>query len=128
MLPYLLVAAGSAAGGIARYGTAELAMRWFGAGFPWGTLIVNVAGSFAMGLLNALTTPSGHLLLGSSSRQLIMIGALGGYTTFSAFSLQSLELMRQGHWPAAAGNVIGSMLLCLVAVWLGHLTATFLNR
>ena len=96
--------------------------------FPWGTLAVNVTGSFIIGIIGALAIPEGRL--DSSSRQFatqfLMIGVCGGYTTFSSFSLQTLNLLRDREWLYAGGNVILSVVLCLIAVWLGWLLgATF---
>ncbi len=127
MLPYLLVAAGSAAGGMVRYGTSELFVRLIGAGFPWGTIVINVVGSFAIGLLNALVAPDGGLLLGSASRQLLMVGFLGGYTTFSAFSLQSLQLLQAGRWTASTLYILSSVILCLAGVAIGQFIAKSLR-
>jgi CrcB protein len=125
---YLAVALGGALGSVARYAVSLGAARWLGAGFPWGTLIVNVAGSFAIGVLAALVTADGRPALGDGTRAFLMVGILGGFTTFSSFSLETLSLARAGAWGAAAGNASLSLLLCLGAVWLGFATATILNR
>ena len=116
---YLLVALGGALGSVARYAVSLGAARWLGAGLPWGTLIVNVAGSFAIGLLAALLTVDGRPALGGDARAFVMIGILGGFTTFSSFSLETLNLARSGALGAAAANTALSLLLCLAAVWLG---------
>ena len=87
--------------------------------FPWGTLLVNVAGSFAIGLLAALVTADGRPALGSDARAFLMVGVLGGFTTFSSFSLETLTLARTGALGAAAANVALSLVLCLGGVWLG---------
>jgi fluoride exporter len=128
MLNYLLVALGSALGGMARYGAAGLAARLIGPTLPWGTLIVNVTGSLVIGFLATLAAPDGRLLLPPDTRAFLVIGLCGGFTTFSSFSLETLNLARDGEWLWAASNVIGSVLLCLLAVWLGHLGAAALNR
>jgi CrcB protein len=128
MLNYLLVALGSALGGMARYGAAGLAARLIGPTLPWGTLIVNVTGSFVIGFLATLAAPDGRLLLPPDARAFLVIGLCGGFTTFSSFSLETLNLARDGEWLWAASNVVGSVLLCLVAVWLGHIGAAALNR
>lgn len=125
---YLAVGAGSALGGMARYGCSGVAAHLFGETFPWGTLIVNVAGSFVIGFFATLTAPDGRVFVGTTARQFVMAGFLGGYTTFSSFSLQTLNLIRDGDWLRVAGNVGGSVALCLVAVWLGHLAAASLNQ
>jgi CrcB protein len=125
---YLLVALGGALGSVARYAVSLGAARWLGAGLPWGTLIVNVTGSFAIGLLAALLTADGRPALGGDARAFVLIGILGGFTTFSSFSLETLNLARSGALGAAAANAGLSLLLSLAAVWLGFGAATFFNR
>ena len=110
----LLVAAGGAVGSLARYGVGLAAARWLGAGFPWGTLMVNVAGGLAMGLLAARVSPEHEQL-----RLLLGVGVLGGFTTFSAFSLETVRLMEQGA-ASAALYVIASLVLSVGACWLGY--------
>jgi len=124
----LWIAFGSALGGVLRYWCSGLVARWFGETFPWGTLIVNVGGSLLIGLFATLSAPDGRLLIGSVTRQFVMLGLLGGFTTFSSFSLQTLALAQNGEWLRAAANVVGSMLLCLIGVWLGHALAVAINR
>jgi fluoride exporter len=124
----LWIALGSALGGVLRYWCSGLIARWFGETFPWGTLIVNVAGSLLIGFVATLSAPDGRLLIGSVTRQFIMLGLLGGFTTFSSFSLQTLALAQNGEWLRAATNVVGSVLLCLMGVWLGHALAVAINR
>lgn len=119
---------GSALGGAGRYWCSGIAARGFGETFPWGTLIVNVVGSFIIGFFNSLTAPDGRFLVGTPARQFVMVGICGGYTTFSSFSLQTLNLVRDGELVDAAANVGGSVLACLIAVWLGHLAAVALNQ
>jgi fluoride exporter len=114
---------GGGLGSLARYGMSGLAARSIGETFPWGTIVVNVSGSFIIGFIAALASPEGRL--DSQSRafatQFLMIGVCGGYTTFSSFSLQTLNLMRDGEWLYAGGNILLSVILCMVAVWLGWL-------
>jgi CrcB protein len=124
---YCWIAIGSALGGIARYWCSGVAARLFGETFPWGTLFVNVSGSFLIGLFATLTGPDGRMFAGSTARQFVMLGLLGGFTTFSSFSLQTLTLAQDSEWLQAGGNIIGSVVLCLLAVWLGHLLALSLN-
>jgi CrcB protein len=126
-LLYCWIAVGSALGGIARYWCSGVAARLFGETFPWGTLFVNVLGSFIIGFFAALTAPDGRVFAGSTMRQFVMLGVLGGFTTFSSFSLQTLNLAQDGEWLQVGGNVVGSVVLCLVAVWLGHLLALTIN-
>jgi CrcB protein len=125
---YLLVMLGSALGGAGRYWCSGLVARHFGETFPWGTLAVNIIGSFIIGFFNGLTAPDGRFLVGTSTRQFVMIGLCGGYTTFSSFSLQTLNLVRDGELLDAAANVGGSVVACIISVWLGHLAAAALNQ
>src|SRR5207247_8085647 len=95
--------------------------------FPLGTLLVNVSGSFVIGLFFTLTDSEGSWLVGPSWRQFVMVGVCGGYTTFSSFSLQTLNLARDGEWLYASANAVLALVLCLLAVWLGHLLAMSIN-
>lgn len=128
MMTYVLIAIGSALGGMGRYWFGGLIDSRIGETFPWGTIIVNVTGSFAIGLFATLTGPDGRWLVGTSARQFVMIGICGGYTTFSSFSLQTLNLVRDGEVLYAGWNVIFSVVFCLLAVWLGHTAAVGLNQ
>ena len=125
---YVWIALGSAAGGAARYWCYGVAARLWGETFPWGTLLVNVVGCSFIGLFATLTGPDGRWLAPSSLRMLVMTGICGGFTTFSTFSLETLNLARNGEWFRAGSNVLASLLLCLVGVWLGYLLATALNE
>lgn len=116
---YLWVAAGSALGGMARYWCSGFVAERAGDAFPWGTLIINIIGSFVIGLFGGLTGPDGRFLVSPDVRVFVMVGLCGGYTTFSSFSLQTLGLMQDGEWVRAGANVMLSVVLCLVAVWLG---------
>ncbi|HZZ89437.1 MAG TPA: fluoride efflux transporter CrcB [Caulobacteraceae bacterium] len=127
MVTYLWIALGGALGSMARYGCSSLAASWFGETFPWGTLIVNVAGSAAIGFFATLTGPDGRVVA-PDARQFVMVGICGGYTTFSSFSLQTLNLARAGDMLSAGGNIVGSVVLCLLAVWLGHIGASALDQ
>ena len=127
-MQYLWVALGGALGSVVRYACSIGAARWLGATFPWGTLLVNVAGSFTIGLLAALLTADGRPALGSDARAFLMIGVLGGFTTFSSFSLETLTLARAGALGAAGANVALSLVLCLGGVWLGFVAAALFNR
>jgi len=125
---YLWIAIGSALGGVARYWCSGFVADLYGQTFPWGTLVVNVVGSFIIGFFGTITGPDGRLLVGSVARQFVMVGLCGGYTTFSSFSLQTLNLVRDGEWVAAGWNIGLSVALCLFAVWLGHISAAALNQ
>jgi len=127
-MTYLLVALGSAIGGAARYWCSGFVAQRAGEVFPWGTLAVNVIGSFVIGALAAMSEPDGRWYLGSEARQFLMIGVLGGFTTFSSFSLQTLNLLRDGEWGYAAANVAVSLAACLIAVWLGFAAAAHFNQ
>ncbi len=121
-MAYFWVALGSALGGVGRYWCNNAILGLLGTAFPWGTIAVNVVGSFAIGFLATLDPfPSRSWLPGPEARAFLMVGVCGGYTTFSAFSLQTLDQLRSGQWPEALGNVGLSVVLCLVSVWLGHL-------
>ena len=130
MLAYLLVALGGALGSVARYGFSG----WIGGMterqgslFPWGTLAVNITGSFLIGFLFALSEPGGRRWVGPTGREFFMYGVCGGYTTFSSFSLQTLNLLQDGEWLQAGGNVLLSVVLCLIGVWLGYFLGATLN-
>jgi fluoride exporter len=129
MLAYLWVAIGGALGSVARFWVNGLVSEKFGATFPWGTLAINVTGSFVIGIIGALAIPEGRM--DSPSRQFatqfLMIGICGGYTTFSSFSLQTFNLLREREWLYAGGNVILSVVLCMIAVWLGWLLGDMFN-
>jgi len=126
-MSYLWIFIGGGLGSIARFAASGLVARHIGETFPWGTLLVNVTGSLIIGFFATYTGTEGRWLVSSSARQFVMLGVIGGYTTFSSFSLQTLTLARDGEWFKAAANVMLSMVLCLVAVWLGHLLAAWLN-
>ncbi|MCX8493294.1 MAG: CrcB family protein [Chthoniobacterales bacterium] len=118
--PYLLVGVGGALGSVARAGMTDLVTRWMGNQFPFGTVVVNVMGAILMGLLAGYgETEPGRLIFSSGARTFLMIGVLGGYTTFSSFSLQTFLLMEQGNWIGAFLNVFLSVLLCVGGIWLG---------
>jgi CrcB protein len=128
MMLYLLVALGGALGSVARFALSGFVANHFGTTFPWGTFIINVTGSFIIGFYATLSGPEGRLFASGNSRQFFMTGICGGYTTFSSFSLQTLNLARDDEWLQAGGNVVGSVVACLVAVWLGHLAASYISQ
>jgi len=123
MLNYLWVVIGGAIGTGARFWLSGFVAQRGGEFFPLGTLLVNVSGSFAIGFFAALTDPQGRFLVSPSFRQFFMIGICGGYTTFSSFSLQTLDLAADGDWLKAGLNVFLSVFCCLAAVWLGRVLA-----
>ena len=122
------IVAGSAVGGLARYWLGGSIDAATGGTFPWGTLAVNIIGSLAIGIVAATTGPDGRFLVSPLVRQTIMVGVLGGFTTFSSFSLQTLLLARQSEWMYAVANVGLSLMLCLMAVWTGWLLGLTVNR
>ncbi len=127
MQSYFWVCLGSALGGGLRFWISGLIAARYGGAFPWGTFWVNVSGSMIIGFLGALSDPDGRFLLGPLARLFLMVGVMGGYTTFSSFSLQTLNLLQDGEWFQAAANVLLSVIVCLVAVWLGHIAGELLN-
>ena len=127
-MTWVWVMLGSALGGGLRYWISALAAQHISETFPIGTLAVNVTGSFVIGFFATLTGPDGRVFVGSDARQFVMTGVCGGYTTFSSFSLQTLTLAQDGEWALAGLNVVLSVVLCLVAVWLGYVAAAALNQ
>jgi fluoride exporter len=125
---YLAVGLGSAIGGSARWLASDMMHEWLGVGFPWGTLFVNVTGSFVIGGYAALAGPDGRLFPGPRQRHFVMTGICGGYTTFSIFSLETLRFVQAGRIEMAGLTVAVSALAWLVAVWLGYALATRINR
>ncbi len=123
LIPYVYVAIGGALGSMGRYGFGLAASRWFGDAFPWGTIAINIIGSFVIGFFAALTMPDGALPASANMRTFVMVGICGGFTTFSSFSLQTLSLARDGNWFAAMGNIVLSVVCCLLAVTAGQAAA-----
>ena len=118
---------GGGLGSLARWVCSGWIARTVGETFPWGTLVVNVSGSLVIGLFFTLTQPDGRWFVRPSFREFFMLGICGGYTTFSSFSLQTLNLAEDGQWFKAGANCVLSLGLCLLGVWLGHLLASTLN-
>lgn len=114
---YIFIALGGATGACLRYFLSQLMLQWFGKGFPFGTLLVNVVGSFFLGFLYSLLEHG--QLEAALWRTTIGIGFLGALTTFSTFSVDTLMLFQQGLWLKAAVNVTLNVLCCLFAAWLG---------
>jgi CrcB protein len=128
MITYLWIAIGGALGSVGRFWLSGLIASRFGETFPWGTIFVNVTGSFLIGFFATLTGADGRLFAPASVRTFFMLGVCGGYTTLSSFSLQTLNLANDGEWLYAGGNVLLSVALCLAGVWLGFLLANHLNQ
>ncbi len=114
-LTYLMAMLGSAIGGGSRLWVSTLVARTHGVEFPWGTLAVNVLGCLVVGMLGALMAPTGPWHDVGELRVFLVVGLLGGFTTFSAFSLEAVMLVQRGQWGAAIAYVGLSMLLCLLA-------------
>lgn len=121
MLTLVLIALGGACGALLRYGTANLMVAALGRGFPYSTLIINILGSFLIGLFAVWFLQREWLSL-PYARGLI-VGLLGAFTTFSTFSLDTLILLEQGAWLKAGIYILGSVALCLLATWLGLILA-----
>lgn len=119
---YFWVALGGALGSMARYAlgsaTAAISMS-----VPWGTIIINILGSFVIGWFATLSSHDGRLAISEEARVFVMVGICGGFTTFSSFSLQNFALIRSEQWLPAATNVVVSVVACVVAVALGHWVA-----
>lgn len=128
MLNYIWISLGGAIGTAARFWFSGVVAQRYGQTFPYGTLAVNVTGSLIIGMFAALTEPDGRWLVSPSFRQFFMIGICGGYTTFSSFSLQTLTLAQEGEWFRAGANSVASFALCLLAVWLGHVSVTLISK
>jgi CrcB protein len=127
MMSYLWVAIGGALGSMARFWCSGFVAQTVGGTFPWGTMLVNVVGSFVIGFFGTLTGPDGRFLVAPDARTFVMVGFCGGYTTFSSFSLQTLALAQEGEWLQVGGNIVLSVVSCLLAVWLGHVAASGLT-
>ena len=111
------IAFGGAFGAVLRYGASLGVYAVFGRGFPWGTLFVNVVGSLLMGVLSILMLERYNI--GPEWRAAVLVGVLGSFTTFSTFSIETLNLLEQGDLIRAASNILVSIAICLTAVWFG---------
>ncbi len=125
---YFWVALGGALGSMARYWMGIRITVLAGLAFPWATILINILGSLVIGFLATFTGPEGRLPAPLDARALLIVGLCGGFTTFSAFSLQTLDLARDGRLLLAGANIVLSVVLCLVAVALGHWLATLFGR
>jgi CrcB protein len=118
--PYFLAGMGGAIGSIVRIGMTDFVSKWLGNQFPFGTIMVNVTGAILMGLLAGYgESEPGKLIFAPGARTFLMIGILGGYTTFSSFSLQTFLLIEQGNLMGAFLNIILSVALCVLGIWAG---------
>jgi CrcB protein len=123
MARFLMICVGGFLGTGARYGLNGWVAHRFGESFPWGTLAVNVIGSFVVGSLWFVCGPDSPVIVSATTRQVLIAGVLGGFTTFSSFSLQTLNLLRDGQTGGAVANVVGSVALGLLAAVAGDATA-----
>lgn len=114
----LLVFIGAGLGGVLRFWIASITYFFLGRQFPFGTLIVNVSGCFLMGLLFILTIERFNEI-GPQLRSFLLIGLLGGYTTFSSFSIETINLFEAGAFISGITNILISIALCLAATWFG---------
>jgi CrcB protein len=122
----LLVMIGGAIGSLARYALSVAALP-ISQSLPWGTIGINILGSFVIGLFGTLTLAGGRFPVSEETRILVMVGMCGGFTTFSSFSLQTLDLLRSGASVRAAISIVVSVALCVAAVSIGHLVAARFN-
>jgi CrcB protein len=127
LLTYFWVALGSALGGVGRYAASRAVALRFGETFPWGTVAVNVSGSFLIGFIAAISGPDSRLLVSPNARTFLMIGLCGGFTTFSSFSLQTLELIRNRDFAEAFGNILLSVAACMAAVAIGFIVGNWIS-
>jgi CrcB protein len=127
-MDYMWVAIGGAIGSMARYGVSGVIAVLTGGTFPYGTLVVNVTGAILIGFFATLSGPDSPFFIPASGRLFMMTGICGGYTTFSTFSLETVNLMREGEWIAALANAAFSVILCLAAVLIGHAAALVFSR
>ncbi|MBI4237602.1 MAG: fluoride efflux transporter CrcB [Deltaproteobacteria bacterium] len=121
MRKLLLLAGAGAIGTLARYGLSGWVHQWLGVGFPYGTLVVNTAGCFTIGLLGTLAEQ--RVWFSSELRAVLFLGFLGAFTTFSSFSYETWQLVRDGQYGLAGGNVIGTMIAGFGALLLGVIAA-----
>src|ERR1700753_1046288 len=122
----LIVMLGGALGTLARY-LVGLAAIPISQDLPWGTIVINIVGSFIIGFFGTLTLAHGRFPASDNMRLFVMVGLCGGFTTFSAFSLQTLDLLRAGATTRAGINIVASVVLCILSVALGHYVASQIN-
>jgi CrcB protein len=127
LFTYVLIAVGGALGSMSRYACSRAVALSYGETFPWGTIVVNIAGSFIIGFMAGISGPDSRLIVSPNVRNFIMVGFCGGYTTFSSFSLQTLQLIQNGDVAEAFGNVLLSVAACMAAVAVGYMAGMFLT-
>ncbi|HVU07963.1 MAG TPA: fluoride efflux transporter CrcB [Verrucomicrobiae bacterium] len=126
MLMYLILGLGGALGTVARFWVNGVVSRYFPT-FPMGTLVINVTGSFIISFFATLTDPEGRFFVSPTYRAFFMTGICGGYTTFSSFTLQTLNLVADGEWLFAGLNILSSVTIGMFAAWLGYVAAMLLK-
>ena len=126
VLPTLLIGLAGAGGTLLRYWLGLATARWSQV-LPWGTIMINVTGSFAIAFFGTLTSASGRLPVSETGRLVFMVGLCGGYTTFSSFSLQTLDLLKNGSPARALLNIGLSVVLCMASVTAGYMAAQAIN-
>lgn len=124
----LYVAFGGAIGTLARFWIAQLFTDLLGPDFPWGTVFINITGCFVIGAFGFLTGPDDRFPVSHTIRQMVIVGFCGGYTTFSSFSLQTLNMLQKGAWGQALFHIMLSVVMCMLAVWAGYLMAAYINN
>lgn len=127
MYLYLLIALGGALGSVSRHWLSSVLYPTPAGAFPWATFWVNVSGCLAIGFFATISGPGGRHFTSSEARLFFMTGVCGGFTTFSAFGLQTVNLLRSGDWPRAGAYVVASVVVCVLSVWVGHLAASQFN-
>ncbi len=127
MISCFWVGLGGLIGTLARFGISTFAISRWSEGLPWATLLINVGGSFAIGFFATLTTADGRYAATPLMRHFFMTGVCGGFTTFSSFSLQTMNFAQAGRWNSASLYVFSSVVLCLLAVWIGSIVASAIN-
>ncbi|MEO6054995.1 MAG: fluoride efflux transporter CrcB [Chthoniobacterales bacterium] len=125
---YFVIFLGGGLGSMLRFFISVWIGERYGESFPWGTIIVNIAGCFLIGVLAALFDVEGRFIVSPIVRLFLMIGFLGGFTTFSSFSLQTLKLAQDGQWLGAAANCAISLVCCIVGVWAGFSAGHSINQ
>jgi fluoride exporter len=121
-MTYILIALGSAIGGVLRYALTRATLS-IDNGFPYGTILVNIIGCFVIGFFGTFTVHGDRHAVSDHVRLFVMVGLCGGFTTFSSFSLQTLDLIRAGAWGRALANICASVVLCFFSVAVGHMLA-----
>jgi fluoride exporter len=122
----VFIVIGGAIGTLGRY-LISVAAAPISQSLPWGTIWINIIGSFVIGLFGTLTLADGRFPVSENARLFVMVGLCGGFTTFSSFSLQTLDLMRSGAMVRAVVNIVASVVFCIAAVAAGHLLASHFN-